>query len=106
MAFSTLIKELCIFENGVDYYTAQFLRQSFILIKDMCISLWLGYKKHTISDFKSFIENFSVFYAINSISDINTFNITKRAFGISSRLQIDEYFKNMELKMEAYKMRK
>ena len=60
-------------------------------------SLSLGYKEHVIACFKPFIELFSVFFEVNSV-DINEFDYIKKGYWISSRLQIIEHFKTLEIK--------
>ena len=59
------------------------------------ISESLGYKEHVISTFKSLIEEYSVFFAVNSIEDLNEFNLIKKAFWLSSRLQLDAHFNKL-----------
>ena len=61
----------------------------------MMISSSLGYKEHVITLFKPFIEQYSVFFTIESINNLNDFNYTKQAFWYSSRIQLDVLFQKL-----------
>ena len=87
--------QLCKLKDGTDWFTWHFLEKSKYIFVDMMISESIGYKEHVISCFKSFVEQYSVFYAIESLEDLNDFNHVKQAFWCSSRIQIDAHFQNL-----------
>ena len=93
--FNQLISEACILKNGDDLFTWHFIEKTKYLIIDLMISESLGYKEHVISTIKPLIEEYSVFFAVNSIEDLNEFNSIKKAFWLSSRLQLDAHFNKL-----------
>ena len=95
LMFHTLMGELCKLKDGTDWFSWHFLERSKYLFIDMLISESLGYKEHVITSFKSFVEQYSIFFAIGSLEDMNDFNHVKQAFWCSSRLQIDAHFHNL-----------
>lgn len=97
LGINLIKKELCFLPNGEDAFTWFFLEKIRYLLIDMETSLSLGYKEHVIACFKPFIELFSVFFEVNSV-DINEFDYIKKGYWISSRLQIIEHFKTLEIK--------
>ena len=99
-AILLLIDGLCRFPDGIDSFTLHFINRVSYIIKDMMISLSLGYKEHVIAIFKSFMEEHSVYYAIASIDNIKEFDYIKRGFWISSRVQLDEYFQQLGMEEE------
>ena len=63
-----LIKnQVCDLPSGYDAFTWQFLERVRYLVIDMMTSLSLGYREHVIAIFKSFLEEYSVFFAIGSV---------------------------------------
>lgn len=93
--FNMLIDKLCKLKEGEDLFTWHFLEKSKYLFIDMIISESLGYNEHVITCFKSFVEEFGVLFSINSIKDLREFNYVKKAFWCSSRIQIDNHFKEL-----------
>lgn len=93
--FHNLMNQLCKLKDGTDWFTWHFLEKSKYIFIDMMISESMGYKEHVISCFKSFVEQYSVFYAIGSFENLNDFNHVKQAFWCSSRIQIDSHFQNL-----------
>lgn len=93
--FHCLMDSFCKLKDGIDWFTWHFLEKSKYLLIDMMVSESLGYKEHVISSFKSFVEQYSVFYAIESIEDLNEFNYVKQALWCSSRIQIDAHFQEL-----------
>lgn len=97
-AFHMMMEKLCKLPGGVDWFTWHFLERTKYLLIDMMISLSLGYKEHVISCFKSFIENYAVFYCVGTAETQNDFDNMKRGFWISSRLQLDCHFYELGMK--------
>ena len=64
----------------------------------MMTSISLGYNEHVISIFKTLVEEYSVFFAIGSAESKEEFDFIKKAYWISSRLQIDAHFERMGVK--------
>lgn len=93
--FHIIKDKICKLRDGIDWFTWHFLEKSKYLVIDMMISESLGYKEHVISSFKPFVEQYSVFYAIGLINDLNEFNYVKNAFWCSSRIQIDSHFEGL-----------
>lgn len=93
--FDILMEKLCMLKNGTDWFTWYFLKKSKHILIDMMISSSLGYKEHVITLFKPFIEQYSVFFTIESINNLNDFNFTKQAFWYSSRIQLDVLFQKL-----------
>lgn len=98
--FHILMDELCKLKGGIDWFSWHFLEKSKYLFIDMIISESLGYKEHVIACFKSFVEQYSAFFAIGSLGDMNDFTHVKQAFWCSSRLQIDAHFQKIGWKDE------
>ena len=98
VAFNIIIQQTCILTNGFDYFACQFLNKIKYIIIDMLISETLGYKEHVIVTFKSFVEEYAVFYAIGSINDLKEFDYVKQAFEYSSRMQFEQYFNELNAK--------
>lgn len=96
--FHCLMDNLCKLKDGIDWFTRHFLEKCKYLLIDMMISESLGYKEHVIVSFKSFVEQYSVLYAVCLIDDINEFNYVKQAFWFSSRIQIDAHFQELGMK--------
>lgn len=93
-----IMKEMfCKLPNGYDWFTWHFLEKTRYLLIDMMISLSLGYKEHVISIFKSFVEEYSVFFAVGSVESQKDFDYIKQAFWCSSRIQIDAHFESLGL---------
>lgn len=90
--FHELMKQFVKLKDGDDMFTWHFLEKSKYLVIDMMISESLGFKEHMISVFKSFIEEYAVYFEIGSISELRDFNYTKQCFWCTSRLQIDSHF--------------
>ena len=94
-----LIKnQVCNLPNGYDAFTWQFLERVRYLVIDMMISISLGYREHVIAIFRSFVEEYSVFYAIGSVETQEDFNYIKKAYWISSRIQLDAHFQELGIK--------
>ena len=91
-------KQLCFLPNGEDVFTWQFLEKIRYLVIDMMISLSLGYKEHVIAIFKSFVEEYSIFFAIGSVESQEDFDYIKKAYWITSRIQLDAHFQELGLK--------
>lgn len=98
LAFDIITNQTCILANGFDYFSCQFLDKIKHIIIDMMTSEALGFKEHVIVTFKSFVEEYAVFYAIGSISDLKDFNCVKQAFEYSSRMQFEKYFNMLNIK--------
>lgn len=97
LAFNLMIKSICgVFEN-YDWFTWFFLEKTKYLVLDMLISLSLGYTEHVIASFKPFAEMFSIFYVINTHENITEFELLKRSYFISSRIQFNEHFKTYNI---------
>lgn len=64
----------------------------------MMVSISLGYNEHVIAIFKSFVVEYSVFFAVGSVETKEEFDKIKRAYWVSSRMQIDAHFEQMCLK--------
>ena len=88
-------KQLCFLPNGEDVFTWQFIERIRYLTIDMMTSISLGYKEHVIACFKSFIEEYSVFFAIGSVESQEDFEFITKAYWISSRLQIDAHLQEL-----------
>ena len=94
-----LIKnQLCNLPTGYDAFTWQFLERVRYLVIDMMTSLSLGYREHVIAIFKSFVEEYSIFYAIGSVETQEEFDYIKQAYWISSRIQLDAHFERLGAK--------
>ena len=91
-------KQLCFLPNGEDVFTWQFLERVRYLVIDMMTSISLGYKEHVIAIFKSFVEEYSIFFAIGSVESQKDFNYIKKAYWITSRIQLDAHFQELGLK--------
>lgn len=100
LIFHFLMDNFCKLNDGIDWFTWYFLEKSKYLLLDMMTSESLGYNEHVIAAFKSFVEQYSIFYAIESIEDLNDFNYIKQAFCCSSRIQIDVHFQELGCKNE------
>ena len=61
----------------------------------MMLSISLGYNEHVISLFKSFIEEFSIYFIINSTS-LEEYRYMWRTYWLSSRMQFKNFFKDDE----------
>lgn len=91
-----LIKnQVCDLPNGYDAFTWQFLERVRYLVIDMMTSLSLGYREHVIAIFKAFVEEYSVFYAVGSFEAQEDFDYIKKAYWISSRIQLDAHFQEL-----------
>lgn len=93
--FHNLMDQLCKLKDGTDWFSWHFLEKSKYIFIDMMISESIGYKEHVIACFKSFVEQYSVFYTIGTTNDLDEFNHIKQAFWCSSRIQIDSHFQNL-----------
>lgn len=87
--------QVCNLPSGYDAFSWQFLERVKYLVLDMMISLSLGYKEHVIACFKSFVEEYSVFYAIGYVETQEDFNYIKKAYWITSRIQLDDHFQKI-----------
>lgn len=94
--FDTIERKTCYFPDGIDGFTRFFLRTISSIIKDMQISLSLGYKEHIISLFKSAFEYIAVYVCINEF-ELEEFKKIKLAYCYSSRLQFNCLMEKMEL---------
>lgn len=95
----SLIKEnFYSFHNGTDNFGLQFIKKIECLVIDMIMSLSFNLNEHVISCFKSFIEEFSIFFAINLAQTKNEFDYLKKGYWLSSRVQLDAHFQEMGLK--------
>ena len=91
-----LIKnQLCILPNGYDSFTWQFLERVRYLVLDMMTSISLGYVEHVIAIFKSFVEEYSIFFAIGSADSQEEIEQLRQAYWISSRIQLDTHFEKL-----------
>ncbi len=93
--FENLTVKLCIFKNGSDMFTWHHLKRLKHLFKDMQVSLSLGFKEHTIKCLKSLYEQQSIFFKVNSATTLQEFEILKKAFWITSRIQIESRIENI-----------
>ena len=91
-------KQVCFLPNGEDAFTWQFLERVRYLVIDMMTSLSLGYKEHVIAIFKSFVEEYSIFFAIGSVESQEDFDYIKKAYWITSRIQLDAHFQELGIK--------
>ena len=66
----------------------------------MMVSISLGYNEHVIAIFKSLVEEYSVFFAVDSAETKEELDKIKRAYWVSSRMQIDAHFEQMGLKKD------
>lgn len=87
--------QICDLPDGYDAFTWQFLERVRYLTLDMMTSLSLGYKEHVIACFKSFIEEYSVFYAVGSVNTKEEFDFLKKAYWLSSRVQLDLHLQEL-----------
>ena len=95
----SLIKEnFYSFHNGTDNFGLQFIKKIECLVIDMIMSSSFNLNEHVISCFKSFIEEFSIFFAINLAQTKNEFDYLKKGYWLSSRVQLDAHFQKMGLK--------
>ena len=90
--------QVCDLPDGYDAFTWQFLERVRYLVIDMMVSISLGYNEHVIAIFKSLVEEYSVFFAVGSVETKEEFDKIKRAYWVSSRMQIDAHFEQMGLK--------
>lgn len=97
IAFSMLIEDLCILKNGSDGFDIFYLKQTCSLLKDMMLCESLGYNEQVISKFKSFIEMASIYGLVNSVGTPEEYRFLKRGFMCSSRLQLVEHLKSLNL---------
>ena len=93
--FHYLMESFCRLKNGIDWFTWSFLEKTKYIVIDMLISKSLGYKEHVISIFKTLIEQYSIYFEICSHQEMKEFNILKKAFWISSRVQFESHFEEM-----------
>lgn len=91
-------KQLCFLPNGEDVFTWQFLERVRYLVIDMMTSISLGYREHVIAIFKSFVEEYSVFFAIGSVETKEEFDYIKQAYWVTSRIQLDAHFEKLGMK--------
>ena len=61
----------------------------------MMTSISLGYREHVIAIFKSFVEEYSVFFAIGSVESQEDFDQIKHAYWVTSRIQLDAHFEKL-----------
>ena len=95
----SLIKEnFYSFHNGTDNFGLQFIKKIECLVIDMIMSSSFNLNEHVISCFKSFIEEFSIFFAIILAQNKNEFDYLKKGYWLSSRVQLDAHFQAMGLK--------
>lgn len=95
-----LIKnQVCDLPSGYDAFTWQFLERVRYLVLDMMTSLSLGYREHVITCFKSFVEEYSVFFAIGSVETKEEFDYIKKGYWITSRIQLDAHFQELGIKV-------
>ena len=93
------ITDFCTMLDGkIDAFTWQFINRIKYLLIDMMTALSLGYKEHVLSTYKSFVEEYSVYFAINCIDDLTEFNYIKQGFWVSSRIQLESHLGNMGIK--------
>ena len=90
--FNLIEEQLCNLPTGYDAFTYQFLEKLRYLIADIMISLTLGYNEHVIACFKVFIEEYSIFYEIGSVQSQEEFDNMKKAYWITSRVQVEDHF--------------
>lgn len=95
--FGMLAEDLCILKDGYDGFELFYFKVLNHLIKDMMLCESLGYNEQVISKYKSFIELASVHATINCVNNLDEFKALKNAFAISSKLQLDEHIKAMNL---------
>lgn len=95
--FGMLAEDLCILKDGYDGFELFYFKVLNYLIKDMMLCESLGYNEQVISKYKSFIELASVHATINCVDNLDEFKALKNAFAISSKLQLDEHIKAMNL---------
>ena len=88
-------KQLCFLPNGEDVFTWQFLERVRYIVIDMMTSISLGYREHVIAIFKSFVEEYSVFFAIGSVKSQEDFDRIKHAYWVTSRIQLDAHFEKL-----------
>lgn len=88
-----LEKNLCDLPLGYNVFTSQLLRKIRCLILDMMMSLSIGYVEHVVTIFKSFIEEFSIFYEISSLQ-MEKYRYVVRGYWLSSRLQFSCFFED------------
>ena len=87
--------QICNLPSGYDAFIWQFLEKVRYLIIDMIISLTFGYNEHVIACFKPFIEEYSIFYAINLVESEKDFEYLKKGYLISSRIQLSNHFQKL-----------
>lgn len=95
--------QICDLPNGYDAFTWQFLERVRYLVIDMMTSISLGYNEHVIAIFKSFIEEYSIFFAVGSVETKEEFDAIKQGFWISSRMQIDAQLEKIGFKQRLVK---
>ena len=100
VAFNELENKICKFSNGWDAFSFLFYERFKSILIDMMISISLGYLEHTVSMFKTVIEEYSVFIDVNSICDIDEFKSVKKAYWCSSRLQLKDYYNDQKIGKE------
>ena len=93
-----LIKnQVCNLPNGYDAFTWQFLERVRYLLLDMMTSISLGYNEHVILAFKTFLEDYSIFFAVGSVDSQEEYDKIRQAYCVSSRIQTDAHFELMGL---------
>ena len=107
VGFNSLMRsvkeKICKLPDGFDFFTNQFLGQLISIINDNLITLSLGYVEHIISNFKIFIEYYSVADQIYFTESKETFDILKNAYLYNSRLQLESFLKEIIGKDEILK---
>lgn len=98
LGFECLKEDLCVLKNGSDGFLYFYFETIKPLVKDMMLCESLGYNEQVISKFKSFIEFSSVHAMINLVEDSGEFLMLKKAFALSSKLQLVEHFKTIGFK--------
>lgn len=104
LAFDLLTKNLCILKDGVDGFSIFFLTQIRHLLIDMELCESLGYNEQVISKYKSFIEMAAIHATINCVDDIDEFKTLKLAYSFSSKLQLCEHLKAMNLSNDDFEL--
>lgn len=104
IAFGMLVEDICILKDGYNGFDLFFFKTICPLIMDMMLCESLGYNEQVISKFKSFMEIASVHTTINCVDNMDEFIALKNAFAFSSKLQLDEHLKSMNLGSEEYEL--
>lgn len=97
IAFGMLAEDLCVLKDGYDAFELFFFKTVCPLIIDMMLCESLGYNEQVISKFKSFMEIAAVHATINCSESMEEFRALKHAFAYSSRLQLSQHIKSMNL---------